>query len=223
MEILLLEDDTILAQSLKDYLELEGFKVDLASNAQEVYDLTFVNSYDLYIFDINLEQDSGFDILKELKSSGDTTPTIYISALSDINSISKGFSLGAQDYIKKPFEPEELVIRIKSRLFDNKNIIKYKNLEYNLLTKEIVQDGKIISLGEIQGNIFHKLMQNIGKVVPQDELIEFQDNKNANALRVNLAKIKNKLNIDIKNIRGLGYMIPKIEDWIEILWKNSTC
>ncbi len=212
MEILLLEDDTILAQSLKDYLELEGFKVDLASNAQEVYDLTFVNSYDLYIFDINLEQDSGFDILKELKSSGDTTPTIYISALSDINSISKGFSLGAQDYIKKPFEPEELVIRIKSRLFDNKNIIKYKNLEYNLLTKEIVQDGKIISLGEIQGNIFHKLMQNIGKVVPQDELIEFQDNKNANALRVNLAKIKNKLNIDIKNIRGLGYMIPKIED-----------
>jgi len=209
MNILLLEDDINLAESLKDYLELEGFSVDLAFNSNEVYDLTFENNYDLYIFDINLKNESGFDILKELKESDDNTPTIYISALNDINSITKGFELGAADYIKKPFDPEELIVRIKSRFLNNTNTIKYKDIEYNLLTKEIKKAGKIISLGEIQGAIFKELLLNVGNVVPQDDLIELLENKNANALRVNLAKIKNKLGIDIKNIRGVGYLLPK--------------
>ncbi len=209
MDILLLEDDINLAESLKDYLELEGFNVDLATNSNEVYDLTFVNNYDLYIFDINLQNESGFDILKELKESDDNTPTIYISALNDINSITKGFELGATDYIKKPFEPEELVVRIKSRFLNNNKTIKYKDIEYNLFTKEIKKDGKIISLGDIQGAIFHKLISNVGNAVAQNDLIELLENKNANALRVNLAKIKNKLGIDIKNIRGVGYLLPK--------------
>ena len=209
MDILLLEDDINLAESLKDYLELEGFNVDLATNSNEVYDLTFVNNYDLYIFDINLQNESGFDILKELKESDDNTPTIYISALNDINSITKGFELGATDYIKKPFDPEELVVRIKSRFLNNNKTIKYKDIEYNLFTKEIKKDGKIISLGDIQGAIFHKLISNVGNAVAQNDLIELLENKNANALRVNLAKIKNKLGIDIKNIRGVGYLLPK--------------
>ena len=209
MNILLLEDDINLAESLKDYLELEGFSVDLAFSSNEVYDLTFVNNYDLYIFDINLKNESGFDILKELKESDDNTPTIYISALNDINSITKGFELGATDYIKKPFDPEELIVRIKSRFLNNTNTIKYKDIEYNLFTKEIKKAGKIISLGEIQGAIFKELLLNVGNVVPQDDLIELLENKNANALRVNLAKIKNKLGIDIKNIRGVGYLLPK--------------
>ena len=208
MKILLLEDDITLAESLKEYLELEGFSVDLATNSNEVYDLTYENRYDLYIFDINLQYENGFDILKELKDSGDNTPTIYISALSDINSISKGFKLGAQDYIKKPFDPEELVIRIKSRFAKN-DLIKYKELLYNPLTKEIKLNNKIVSLGDVKGALFHKLITNIGTVVPQDTLLDLLENKNTNALRVNIAKLKNKLKIDIKNIRGIGYTLPK--------------
>ena len=209
MNILLLEDDITLAESLKDYLELENFNVDLAFNADEVYELTFNKKYDLYIFDINLKEESGFDILKELKESSDTTPTIYISALSDINSITKGFELGATDYIKKPFDPQELVIRIKSRFLNSNNSIKYKDIEYNPITREIKKDNKSIGLGEIQGAIFNKLILNIGNAVSQNELIDLLENKNPNALRVNLAKIKNKLDIEIKNIRGVGYLLPK--------------
>ena len=210
MDILLLEDDIDLAHSLKEYLESEGFNVDLASDSSEVYDLTFEKRYDLYIFDINLKDESGFDILKELKDSGDTTPTIYISALSDIESISKGFELGATDYIKKPFDPEELVIRIKSRLLNNSNVIKYKNIEYNPLTKEIKLNGLVVSLGDIKTAIFHKLITNIGHVVEQDTLIDLLETQSPNALRVNIAKIKDKLGIDIKNIRGLGYLLPEL-------------
>jgi len=210
MNLLILEDDIDLAQSLKEYLELEGFSVDLASSSSEVYDLTFSKKYDLYIFDINLKQESGFDILKELKASGDSTPAIYISALSDIESISKGFELGATDYIKKPFDPEELVIRIKSRFFNNNGSIKYKNIEYNPLSKELKLNGEIISLGDIKCAIFHELITNIGKVVSQERLIDLLENKNSNALRVNIAKLKDRLGIDIKNIRGVGYMLPEL-------------
>ena len=209
MEILLLEDDITLAQSLKEYLELEEFSVDLAFNSNDVYDLTFNKNYDLYIFDINLQNESGFDILKELKESDDNTPTFYISALSDINSITKGFNSGAQDYIKKPFDPEELVIRIKSR-FCNNDTLKYKNIEYNPKSKEIKLNGVPISLGDIKGAIFHKLITNIGVVVPQETLLELLETKNTNALRVNITKLKHKLNIDIQNIRGVGYLLPKL-------------
>jgi len=108
MEILLLEDDKILCESLKEFLESEGYSVDTAHRGTEVFDLTFAKTYDLYILDVNVPDTDGFDVLEALKEAGDETPAIYITALTDINSISKGFAIGAEDYIKKPFDPEEL-------------------------------------------------------------------------------------------------------------------
>jgi len=209
MKILLLEDDTILAESLQEFLELEGFSVDVAKSAQEVYDLTYENSYDLYIFDINLPKDSGFNVLKNLKDADDTTPTIYISALVDIVSISKGFDLGASDYIKKPFDPMELVIRIK-RNYQKEELLKYKDITYNPQTKEIVKDGKSVVLGSIQLEIFDKLIKNINVPVDSFELLELLENPNGNALRVTISKLKSKLNLNIKNIRGRGYKLEEV-------------
>jgi len=210
MKILLLEDDRILASSLKEYLELEEFNIDLAYNGDDVYDLTFKNSYDLYIFDVNVPQDNGFEVLNNLRNSDDKTPTIYITALTDINSISKGFSLGADDYIKKPFDPEELVVRIKTRYLKSNDFIIYKDIKYNPNKKELRKDDKIIGLGEVQLNIFHKLITNIDNVATTYELLDLLEEANSNALRVNLTKLKHKLDIEIKNIRGQGYMIETI-------------
>jgi len=111
MKILLLEDDKILCESLKEFLELEHYLVDVAHRGVEVYDLTFNKNYDLYILDVNVPDTNGFDVLSSLREAGDETPTIYITALTDISSITKGFQVGADDYIKKPFDPEELLIR----------------------------------------------------------------------------------------------------------------
>ncbi len=210
MKILLLEDDEILCESLQEFLESEGFEVDVAHDGEEVYDLTYEKSYDLYIFDINVPKENGFDVLKRLKEADDTTPTIYITALTDIESISKGFSLGAEDYIKKPFDPEELVIRIKSKYLKENEEIVYKDIVYNPVTKELRKDGKVIGLGEVQQAIFHELITNIGKVVSTYRLMEQLEHQNSNALRVNLAKLKSKLDLDIKNIRGQGYILEKV-------------
>ena len=210
MKILLLEDDHILSESLTEYLELEGFSVDRAYRGEEVFDLTFDNKYDLYILDINVPDINGFDVLKALKESGDETPAIYVTALTDVSSLSKGFSLGAEDYIKKPFDPEELVIRIKSRYLVKDQTISYKDLVYDSKTKLLQKGGKTIGLGEIQLNLFHTLVTRMDKIVDHFELMDFLDQPNANALRVNLTKLKSRLDIDIKNIRGQGYMIEKI-------------
>jgi len=210
MKILLLEDDEILCESLQEYLESEGFEVDVAGDGEEVYDLTFEKSYDLYIFDINVPKEDGFSVLKHLKASDDTTPTIYITALTDINSISKGFALGAEDYIKKPFDPEELVIRIKSKYLKTDQNIHYKDIIYNPLTKDLTKAGKTIGLGEVQLNIFHQLITDMNKIVSSYTLMESLEHPNSNALRVNLAKLKNKLDLDIKNIRGQGYILEKV-------------
>ena len=210
MKILLLEDDKILCSSLKEFLELEDYSVDAAFRGEEVFDLTFEQCYDLYILDVNVPEVNGFDILQALREAGDETPAIYITALTDINSISKGFSVGAEDYIKKPFDPEELVLRIKSRFQQREKVIHYGDITYDPADKIIRKNSRTIVLGEVQQNIFHTLIQQQNKVVESYTLMDLLDQPSANALRVNLAKLKNKLGIEIKNIRGQGYMIENI-------------
>jgi DNA-binding response OmpR family regulator len=210
MEILLLEDDQILCDSLKEFLELEGYRVDVAHRGPEVYDLTFTKKYDLYILDVNVPEINGFEVLSALKDAGDETPAIYITALTDINSISKGFAIGAEDYIKKPFDPEELLIRIKRKYQKDDVVIYLNDIVYNPVTRVLQKEGQTIGLGDVQQNIFHTLMTEQNKIVDSYTLMDFLEQPTANALRVNLAKLKNKLGIEIKNIRGQGYMIEKI-------------
>jgi len=210
MKILLLEDDKILCASLQEFLELEGYSVDVAHRGPEVFDLTFEEIYDLYILDINVPDVDGFDVLSSLKQAGDTTPAIYITALTDIHSISKGFEIGVDDYIKKPFDPEELVIRIKSKYQQEDRLIRLHDLVYNPATRVLQKEGQTIGLGEVQQNIFHTLITKQNKIVDSYILIDFLEHPSMNALRVNLAKLKNKLGIEIKNIRSQGYMIENV-------------
>jgi len=210
MKILLLEDDQILCESLKEFLELEGYNVDVAHRGTEVFDLTFDETYDLYILDVNVPEVDGFDVLASLKDAGDETPAIYITALTDINSISKGFEIGADDYIKKPFDPEELVIRIKRKYHKEDILLRLNDIVYNPTTKVLQKNGHTIGLGEVQQNIFHTLMTEQNKIVDSYTLMDFLEQPSANALRVNLAKLKNKLGIEIKNIRAQGYMIESV-------------
>ena len=209
MKILLLEDDKNLHASLKAFLEMEDFVISSAYSSDDVYDLTYENSYDLYIFDVNVPGDDGFKILNSLKGADDKTPTIYITALTDTASVGEGFAQGADDYIKKPFDPQELVIRIKSRYMKNETL-SYKNLSYNPSTRELLQDGVTVGLADVLGNIFHILIVQKNKIVPTQTLFDFLEHPNPNALRVNLSKVKSKLNLDIKNVRGVGYMLEEL-------------
>jgi len=210
-KILLLEDDNELGSTIVEILEDAGYDVDFATDGTEAADLTFDNSYDLYIFDINVPQINGIELLKDLRNADDNTPTIYITALIDLDSISKAFDAGAEGYIKKPFMPEELLIRVDAKLKQlSSDVIKYKSIEYYPSTKEVFLNGKIVSLGSVQIRVFDALMRNLGKTVLKENLIDILDQPSESALRVTITKIKQKLGVDIKNIRGLGYIIEKV-------------
>jgi DNA-binding response OmpR family regulator len=209
-KILLLEDDRVLSATIVEILQDAGYSVDLANDGEEAAELCYDNNYELYIFDINVPEINGIELLKDLRYSGDDTPTIYITALVDLDSITKAFEAGAEDYLKKPFFPQELLLRVDSKLKGNKqNIIVYKMIEYYPSTKEVYKDGKIISLGSVQIRLFDSLMQNIGKLTLKETLLDLLEQPSNTALRVAMAKLKQKLEIDITNVRGLGYILEK--------------
>jgi len=208
LKILLIEDDELLAQSLKDYLQSEGFQVDVGYTAQDAIDLTFDNHYDLYLFDINLTGESGLDIVKELKEAEDETPVIFITALTTLDTMAKAFDIGAVDYIKKPFHPEELLIRIRSKFKEPKEkILRYKHLELDPATKTIKVNGHLEPIGEVQFNILKTLVQNQNDIVSKEELLSLMHNPSDVALRVTINKLKSKFGIDIRNIRSKGYTL----------------
>jgi DNA-binding response OmpR family regulator len=207
-KILLLEDDTLLSETLQLFLEREGYGVDVALNRTEAELLTFENYYDLYLFDINLPEGSGLDFLEYLRQAEDKTDTIFITALTDMTSIAKGFDLGAIDYIKKPFHPQELLIRLRAK-FKN-SVLRVKDIEFDAEAEVLRKDGVVIDIGNVQYRVFTKLLLNQGSVVNKVDLYDELEHASDNALRVALTKIKQRLGIEIKNIRGKGYLIEKV-------------
>ena len=205
--LLLLEDDPNLAKTLIKYLKFNGYDVEWAKNGEEAVELTYQNSYQLYLFDINVPLLNGIDLLKSLRDAEDFTPTIIISALIDIESVTKGFMAGADDYLKKPFNPEELLLRIKVKTTSLKESITFHDYELNLQTQELLFKDEALFLGTVQKNIFTTLLKNSPNPSSYDELIDLLDKPSENALRVNISKLKKLLNIEIKSIRGVGYKI----------------
>ena len=208
-KILLLEDDYELAETIQELLLESGYSVDMVHKGDDAVDASYEKSYDLYVFDINVPDMSGLELLESLRAADDTTPTIFISALVDMNSIAKAFEIGAEDYIKKPFFPEELLIRVKAKFTQQHKTIHYKNLEFHPQTKELYRDGKIVPLGEVQECICECFLSNIGNVLDKSILMECLVHPSDTALRVALNKFKQTAGVELKNIRGIGYMLEK--------------
>jgi len=208
-KILLLEDDHDLGITIEELLEDEGYDVTLVVDGHEAAETSFKEAFDLYVFDINVPEINGLDLLEGLRDAQDKTPAIFISALVDIKTISKGFEVGADDYIKKPFFPEELLIRVNAKFANSKEKIIYKNLSYDPSSKIVYIDEEVLSLGEVQERLFDTFIHNIGEILDKDILMDCLATPSSTALRVALSKLKQTTGLEIKNVRGVGYMIEK--------------
>ncbi len=206
-KILLLEDDYDLGLTIKELLEYEDYDVTLVLDGNEAADFSYENNFDLYIFDINVPEINGLDLLDALRNADDKTPAIFISALVDLESISRGFEVGANDYIKKPFFPEELLIRVNAKFLNESKILTYSDISYDTQKRIIRKDGTVISLGEVQERLFDIFMHNIGQILDNSILMECLDHPSPTALRVALSKLKQTTGFDIKNLRGIGYIL----------------
>lgn len=206
-KLLLLEDDPNLAKSLVKFLNRSACSVDWAKQGEEAIDFSYENRYDLYLFDLNVPLVSGSDVLSSLRLAGDTTPAIIISAQVGIDSMQEGFRAGADDYVKKPFDPDELLLRIQAKTRQIKQRINVYNFSYDFQTGEIYKNGIMLGMGVVQKQIFTELLKAYPNPLPKELLMEALESPNDGALRVNIVKLKKETALEIKAVRGVGYKI----------------
>jgi DNA-binding response OmpR family regulator len=216
MEILLVEDNEILAKGIIYSLEQEKFKVIHKKNAKETIKFLQNEKPKLVILDISLPDGNGFNLYeKNIKDKN--IPTIFLTAKDDEDDIVKGLEVGAEDYITKPFSIRELIARINKILLRNKknSIIKVKDIEFDIDKMVVYRDGKEINLTSLELKILNLLFMNLNKVVTRNYIIEkiwewTGNDVNDNTVTVYLKRIREKLVTDIIiTIKGIGYRIDE--------------
>lgn len=216
MKILLLEDDIALADIMSEYLQDNEFEIDLAYDGEEALDYAYETRYDLYIFDVNVPAIKGFDLLKILRDSGDATPTIFVTSLNDIDDVSKGFESGADDYLKKPFELAELLLRIKNiqkRSFAQKRstIIHIdENITFDIDTEFLHTKEGSVSLPQKELKLLKHFLQHPNEIIPFEDLHrvmwDYDETASAESLRAHIKNLRKHFTKNmIQNLRGLGY------------------
>ncbi len=220
MRILIVEDDEILANMLKEGLTEEGYAVDVAYSGDDGFYMAESMPYDVIILDLMLPEMDGLTILEKLRGKGVETPVLVLTAKDSIDDKVKGLDKGADDYITKPFEFSELLARIRAlirRASGNRNpIIRVKDIEIDTASREVYKNGERISLSSKEYAILLYLVTNRGKVVSRDELMEhiydWEKSIESNVIDVYVNFLRKKLHKDlIETVRGVGYIIRKDE------------
>ncbi len=218
MKILLLEDELMLQSAITEYLNDCGYSLDMCEDGEQAYQKIQDNSYDLFIFDINTPTIDGLTLLDMLQKEKIYVPTIFISAITEIEQISKAYELGCYDYLKKPFHLKELRLHIE-RLFkmaqiESKSIIKISKMYmYNLDNERLYFDNEEQILTPKQSQIINVLASNINKVVDFEMLRYYvwEDRPVDNAIiRAEMHRVRQVLKEDLINsIKGIGYILIK--------------
>lgn len=215
MKILLLEDDYSYRKTIAEYLESLGYEVDEASNGLEACDKIKDNFYHLLILDIKVPEISGHEVMKYAKSLNLNTPIIIMTSLIDIDDMEIGYSLGCNEYLKKPFDIAELKFRVnelmrKYYLKNDKNIIKIDDeFYYNSSSKNIKFKDQIINLSQKENEILEYLILKKDSFVSIGEMIsELSNSYESVDIRMHIMKIRQKTSKNfILSKRGLGYKI----------------
>jgi len=209
--VLILEDDKLFNETLEDFLEEEGYEVEVALDPYSALELTYQNRFDLYLFDVNLPYENGFSLLQKLRDSGDMTPTIFLTSRDDKSSMVEGFNIGADDYMKKPIDLDELNLRVKAMLRRQirSNVIEFKNYTIDCNAKKLYFNGKLLSVTTKAIELLLLLIVSKGEVVSiaeiENRLWHVNEDVSLGSIRVYITTLKKYFPSHIENIRGVGY------------------
>lgn len=214
-KVLVLEDNELLLETYEDFLHYKNCEVSLATNVEVAYEKCYKKRFDMYLLDVKLPTSSGFEFLKSLRSSGDNTPAIFITSFSDKLSLKEGFLSGADDYIKKPFDLEELWYRIEANIsrdrgYKDKSIVINEEFTLNIDRKNLTCKGKDVAINLKDFELLHLLLTNRKQVVTKEMIEEklwgCNEQSNSGSIRVYINNLKKILGKEsISNIRGIGY------------------
>ncbi|RMH80496.1 MAG: DNA-binding response regulator [Acidobacteria bacterium] len=217
MRILLIEDDTSLAKGLKEVLEREGYRVSLALDGKRGYELALSDGFDLIILDLLLPSMRGEEVLKSLRRSGVKTPVLMLTVVSDLSKKIDLFSLGADDYLTKPFHLEELLARIRAIIRRSSgnisDIIEVGEVKIETNKKRVLVNGREITLTAAEYAVLEYLCLNRGRYISRDEIVErclsYRNVPESNTVEVFISRIRKKLGYKdfIKSLRGFGYKV----------------
>ena len=216
-KILILEDDTLFANTLEDFLACEEFIVNIAKDGEEALSLNYENNYDLYIFDINVPKINGLELLKLLRQNSDSTPTIFLTSYKDKDTLKEAFLKGCDDYIKKPVDLDELLFRIKAVLKRNKKefeeITLGNNIVFNPVSKRVFEDEVDMNLPIKVLEMLELFLENRNEIVTKEMIISklwsASQSYSEGSIRVYINQLKKLFENKeaIINVKGIGYKL----------------
>jgi len=222
-KILIVDDDIDIINLVKDILEDEGYRVDYALNGKDGENKILSNTYDLVLLDVMLPDINGQEIMKNVRGEVNI-PILFLTAKSKKIDKILGFEIGGDDYITKPFDDMDLLVRVKAHLrrekrnssSNNKNKISFNGINIDKNSYEVLVDGGKIALSTMEFNILAYLMENPNIVLSREKIYEgvwgYNDYGDVNTVTVHIKKLREKIDKEgkyIKTIWGAGYKFIK--------------
>lgn len=218
MRVLLVEDDVMLGQAMAEGLKV-SFAVDWCESAEDASAALKTTPYDLVVLDINLPGQSGLDLLKDLRGSNDDRPVLFLTAQDTVPHRVEGLNAGADDYLVKPFDLDELIARAAALIRRSQGRanpeITHGDITYDPVAKQARKKEKAVKLSGRELAVLEILMTHLGKVISKTQIEEHiydwdSGDIESNTIEVHISALRRKLGKDlIKTIRGVGYMIEK--------------
>ena len=218
MRVLLVEDDGMIAQGLQTALRQAGFAVDWMRDGLSAAAALKTAAFDVMLLDLGLPHRDGIDVLRELRKRGDKTPVIILTARDEIQHRIAGLDAGADDYVVKPFDLDEVMARMRSVLRRatgrGDSTIQHGDLRLDLAARTIERNGTPVSLSAHEYAVLEALLQRPGAVLSrsqlEDRLYGWDEQIGSNAVEVYIHGLRRKLGSDvIRTLRGVGYFVPK--------------
>ncbi len=217
MRVLIVEDEPYLSEAIRDGLRLEAIAADIAGDGDTALELLSINSYDLAVIDRDIPGPSGDEVAAWIVESGSGIPIMMLTAADRLDDKVSGFELGADDYLTKPFELRELVMRLRAldrrRAHSRPPVVELAGLRLDPFRREVFRDGKYVALTRKQFAVLEVLVGAAGGVVSAEELLERAWDENAdpftNAVRITVSALRKRLGEPplITTVPGVGYRI----------------
>jgi DNA-binding response OmpR family regulator len=218
MRVLLVEDDTMIAQGLQTALRQDGYTVDWIRDGRSADEALRTSKFDIVLLDLGLPGRDGLDVLRSLRQRADATPVVILTARDEIRDRIAGLDAGADDYLVKPFDLDELAARMRSVLRRAAGrgdpCIEHRGIRLNPVTHSVERDGTPVQLSAHEYAVLEALLQRPGAVLSraqlEDRLYGWDAQVESNAVEVYIHGLRRKLGSDaIRTLRGVGYFIPK--------------
>ncbi|MCP4187124.1 MAG: response regulator [Gammaproteobacteria bacterium] len=220
MRILLVEDDSLLGEGLHVGLQRENYTVDWVKNGETALSAVRETDYDSIILDIGLPKMNGLQVLKSMRSQGSNIPVLILTAQDGLAERVAGLDTGADDYLVKPFEFDELCARLRALVRRSRGLpnqqITYRNITIDPAAHAVTLDGETVDLSRREFSLLETLLSSVGWVLSrtqlEDKLYSWGDEIESNTIEVHIHHLRKRFGADlIKTVRGIGYTIPRDE------------